>query len=46
MLDKKSYCEIIVNFFKNNKERFDKNIEIFETIKNDKTDYNFYNSLR
>jgi hypothetical protein len=36
----------IVNFFKNNKERFDKNIEIFETIKNDKTDYNFYNSLR
>lgn len=36
----------IINFFKNNKERFDSNIKIFEKIKNDKTDYNFYNSLR
>jgi hypothetical protein len=36
----------IINFFKNNKERFDRNIEIFEKIKNDKTDHNFYNSLR
>ena len=38
--------EEIVNFFKENKERFDNNIKIFEKIKNDKTDYNFYNSLR
>ena len=38
--------EDIINFFKNNKERFDNNIKIFEKIKNDKSDYNFYNSLR
>lgn len=38
--------EDIITFFKQNKERFDKNIQIFEKIKNDKTDYNFYNSLR
>jgi hypothetical protein len=38
--------EEIVNFFKENKERFDNNIKIFEKIKKDKTDYNFYNSLR
>ena len=38
--------EEIVTFFKQNKERFDKNIEIFEKIKNNKIDYNFYNSLR
>ena len=38
--------EDIITFFKHNKERFDKNIQIFEKIKNDKTDYNFYNSLR
>ncbi len=35
----------IISFFKNNKNRFDKNIQIFEDIKNDKTDFNFYNSL-
>jgi hypothetical protein len=35
----------IISFFKNNKHRFDKNIEIFNQIKKDKTDYNFYNSL-
>lgn len=35
----------IISFFKNNKHRFDKNIDIFNQIKKDKTDYNFYNSL-
>lgn len=37
--------EEIVNFFKHNKSRFDKNVQIFEEMKNDKTDYNFYKSL-
>lgn len=37
--------EEIVNFFKNNKVRFDRNVHIFEEIKKDKTDYNFYKSL-
>lgn len=37
--------EEIVNFFKNNKVRFDRNVQIFEEIKKDKTDYNFYKSL-
>lgn len=37
--------EEIVNFFKQNKLRFDKNVQIFEEIKKDKTDYNFYKSL-
>lgn len=35
----------IISFFKNNKTRFDKNIEIFNEIKKDKADFNFYNSL-
>ena len=37
--------EEIVNFFKNNKSRFDRNVQIFEEMKKDKTDYNFYKSL-
>jgi hypothetical protein len=37
--------EEIANFFKQNKLRFDKNIQIFEEMKKDKTDYNFYKSL-
>jgi hypothetical protein len=37
--------EEIVHFFKNNKSRFDRNVQIFEEIKKDKTDYNFYKSL-
>jgi hypothetical protein len=38
--------EEIVNFFKENKHRFEKNRQIFENIKKNKSDYNFYNSLR
>ena len=34
-----------INFFKNNKSRFDRNVQIFEEMKKDKTDYNFYKSL-
>lgn len=37
--------EEIVNFFKHNKSRFDRNVQIFEEMKKDKTDYNFYKSL-
>lgn len=37
--------EEIANFFKHNKSRFDRNVQIFEEIKTDKTDYNFYKSL-
>jgi hypothetical protein len=37
--------EEIVNFFKNNKSRFDRNVQIVEEMKKDKTDYNFYKSL-
>ena len=37
--------EEIVNFFKNNKSRFDRNVQIIEEMKKDKTDYNFYKSL-
>ena len=37
--------EEIITFFKHNKSRFDRNVQIFEEIKKDKTDYNFYKSL-
>lgn len=37
--------EEIANFFKHNKSRFDRNVQIFEEMKKDKTDYNFYKSL-
>lgn len=37
--------EEIANFFKHNKSRFDRNVQIFEEMKTDKTDYNFYKSL-
>jgi hypothetical protein len=37
--------EEIVDFFKNNKSRFDRNVQIIEEMKKDKTDYNFYKSL-
>jgi hypothetical protein len=37
--------EEIITFFKHNKSRFDRNVQIFEEMKKDKTDYNFYKSL-
>lgn len=36
----------IADFFKQNRDRFDKNVKIIEEMKKDKKDYDFYNSLR
>lgn len=38
--------EEIADFFKHNRDRFDKNVKIIEEMKKDKKDYGFYNSLR
>ena len=40
---KKEEIEI---FVKENKNRFDRNVRIVEDLIKDKTDYDFYNSLR
>jgi hypothetical protein len=37
--------EFFINFYKNNKERFENNKKIVESLSNDDNDFNFFKSI-